>query len=88
MDLFPEATVFRNIRKNKLSLIEGKRAGVFVFAEPQRERLPLYAPAACHGFAPALSSDDPFLRGSIRVKEQVFVFWALENDGCFPPMTN
>ena len=68
--------------------MEGKRAGVFVFAERQRERLAFDAPAASDGFAPVFGSHDPIFRGPIRIKDQVFVFRAPENDGRFPPMTN
>jgi len=68
--------------------MEGKRAGLLVFAERQRQRLAFDAPAPSDGFAPAVGSHDPIFRAPIRIEDQVFVFRALENDGRFPPMTN
>ncbi len=47
-----------------------------------------HAPAARDRFAPAVGSYDPILRGTISMKDQVFVFRTLENDGRFPPMTD
>ena len=88
LDLFPEATAIGNIWKKELSLVEGKRTGVLVFAERQRERLAFDAPAASDGFAPAVGSHDPILGAPIGIKDQVFVFRAPENDGRFAPMTN
>src|SRR5438552_1313255 len=88
LDLFPKSTAFRNIWKNELSLVESKRTGVLVFAERQRQRLAFDAPAASDGFAAAVGSHDPIFGAPIRIKDQVFVFRALENYGRFAPMTN
>lgn len=85
---FPKSHGVSDIWKNELALVEGERFRVLVFAERQRERFAFHAPAARDRFAPAVGSYDPILRGTIRMKDQVFVFRTLENDGRFPPMTD
>jgi hypothetical protein len=68
--------------------MEGERARVLTFAKRKREHLTFDAPATADRFAAAVGSDDPIVGGTVSMKHEVFVFRAVENDDCFPPVTN
>jgi hypothetical protein len=88
LDLFPKPTAIRNVWENQLSLVERERARVLIFAKRKREHFTFHAPATADGFTAAVGPDDPILGGTVSMKHEVFVSRALENDGCFPPVTN
>ena len=95
LDPIPEFAVVRNIRQNQLPHVEEKRTGGLLVSPIYFEQLafddPMAGRRSCTtrlSFIRTGNCNHPVVHGAISMKDEMFILYALINNGGFSPMTD